>query len=187
MYEIAASDIRVFRRQTASDVRVKLHFGDRLREGLLRVCSLCIFNRLGLKLHLIYEVSASDVRVNPQEASCSRKTGIRTATSLSLDLTTWAVKDDRTSMEHPFFSLSKSHDTAVRHYEHHGKTITIAPSARHADHLGQRHSHLLLLPAYRRHASGPEPKREVASRHIAFWCQPTEAPGNMDMIWLFMP
>jgi plasmid replication initiation protein len=45
------------------------------------------------------------------------------------DLTTWAVKDDRTSMEHPFFSLSKSHDTTVRHYEHHGKTITIAPSA----------------------------------------------------------
>jgi len=45
------------------------------------------------------------------------------------DLTTWTVKDDQASMEHPFFSLSKSHDTAVRYYEHHGKTITIAPSA----------------------------------------------------------
>ena len=45
------------------------------------------------------------------------------------DLTTWTLKDDQASMEHPFFSLSKNPDTAIRHYEHNGNTIMIAPSA----------------------------------------------------------
>ena len=45
------------------------------------------------------------------------------------DLTTWTLKDDQASMEHPMFSLSKNPDITIRHYEHNGSTITIAPSA----------------------------------------------------------
>jgi plasmid replication initiation protein len=45
------------------------------------------------------------------------------------DLTTWTLKDDQASMEHPMFSLAKSPDTAIRYYEHNGNTITVAPSA----------------------------------------------------------
>ena len=44
------------------------------------------------------------------------------------DLTTWNLKDDQASMEHPMFSLAKSPDTTIRHYEHNGNTITITPS-----------------------------------------------------------
>jgi plasmid replication initiation protein len=44
------------------------------------------------------------------------------------DFTTWTLKDDQTSMEHPFFSLAKNPDTTIHHYEHNGNTITIAPS-----------------------------------------------------------
>jgi len=45
------------------------------------------------------------------------------------DLTTWTLKDDQASMEHPMFALAKNPDTAIRHYEHNDNTITIAPSA----------------------------------------------------------
>jgi plasmid replication initiation protein len=45
------------------------------------------------------------------------------------DLTSWTAKDDQASMEHPFFSLSKSRDLAIRYYEHQGNSIRIAPSA----------------------------------------------------------
>lgn len=45
------------------------------------------------------------------------------------DLTTWTLKDDQASMEHPMFALAKNPDTAIRHYEHNNNTITIAPSA----------------------------------------------------------
>jgi plasmid replication initiation protein len=41
----------------------------------------------------------------------------------------WALKDDRASMEHPFFSLSKTPDRAERRYEHNGNTITIKPGS----------------------------------------------------------
>jgi len=41
----------------------------------------------------------------------------------------WALKGDRHSMEHPMFSLSKTPDRHIRHYEHNGISITIAPSA----------------------------------------------------------
>ena len=44
------------------------------------------------------------------------------------DLSTWNLKDDHASMEHPMFSLAKSPDTTIRHYEHNGNTITITPS-----------------------------------------------------------
>jgi plasmid replication initiation protein len=44
------------------------------------------------------------------------------------DLNTWSLKDDQVSMEHPMFSLTKSPDTKIRHYEHNGNTITITPS-----------------------------------------------------------
>jgi hypothetical protein len=47
------------------------------------------------------------------------------------DLTTWNLKDDQASMEHPMFSLAKSPDTTIRHYEHNGNTITITPSGVH--------------------------------------------------------
>jgi plasmid replication initiation protein len=45
------------------------------------------------------------------------------------DILDWALKDDRHSMEHPLFSLSKIPDRRIRHYEHNGTSITIAPSA----------------------------------------------------------
>jgi plasmid replication initiation protein len=45
------------------------------------------------------------------------------------DLLDWAVKDDRHSMEHPMFSLSKKPDREVRHYEHNGCSVTIKPGA----------------------------------------------------------
>ena len=37
-------------------------------------------------------------------------------------------KDDMASMEHPVFSLSTRPDTCIRHYEHNGYRIQIAPS-----------------------------------------------------------
>src|SRR5260370_41002229 len=43
------------------------------------------------------------------------------------DILDWALKDDRHSMEHPFFSLSKKPDLKARHYEHNGNKITIKP------------------------------------------------------------
>jgi plasmid replication initiation protein len=45
------------------------------------------------------------------------------------DIVEWALKDDRHSMEHPFFSLSKNPDHRIRRYEHNGIRVTIAPSA----------------------------------------------------------
>jgi plasmid replication initiation protein len=44
------------------------------------------------------------------------------------DILDWALKDDRHSMEHPFFSLSKK-DLKTWHYEHNGVSITITPNA----------------------------------------------------------
>jgi plasmid replication initiation protein len=44
------------------------------------------------------------------------------------DVLDWALKDDRHSMEHPFFSLSKIPDLRERRYEHNGNSITITPS-----------------------------------------------------------
>ncbi len=38
-------------------------------------------------------------------------------------------KDDMGSMEHPMFSLSTKPDRRIRHYEHSGNTVTIAPGA----------------------------------------------------------
>jgi plasmid replication initiation protein len=46
------------------------------------------------------------------------------------DILDWALKDDRHSMEHPFFSLSKK-DLKTWHYEHNGVSITITPNAEH--------------------------------------------------------
>jgi plasmid replication initiation protein len=40
----------------------------------------------------------------------------------------WALKADRHSMEHPFFSLSKKPDTRIRRYEHNGVSVTVTPS-----------------------------------------------------------
>src|ERR1700756_3196306 len=45
------------------------------------------------------------------------------------DLVEWAIKDDRHSMEHPMFSLSKKPDRNIRRYEHNGNKIVIAPGA----------------------------------------------------------
>lgn len=47
---------------------------------------------------------------------------------LFADLIPWKPKDAQVSMEHPFFSLSKKPDRAIRFYEHNGNTIRIAPS-----------------------------------------------------------
>jgi plasmid replication initiation protein len=43
------------------------------------------------------------------------------------DILDWALKDDRHSMEHPMFSLSKKPDHRMRRYEHNGHVITIKP------------------------------------------------------------
>lgn len=45
------------------------------------------------------------------------------------DLVDWALKDDRHSMEHPMFSLSKNPDHRIRHYQYKEVRVTIAPSA----------------------------------------------------------
>jgi plasmid replication initiation protein len=45
------------------------------------------------------------------------------------DILDWALKDDRHSMEHPMFSLSKKRDHRVRRYEHNGNSVTIKPGA----------------------------------------------------------
>lgn len=45
------------------------------------------------------------------------------------DILDWALKDDRHSMEHPMFSLSKKRDLRIRHYEHNGNSITVKPGA----------------------------------------------------------
>jgi plasmid replication initiation protein len=44
------------------------------------------------------------------------------------DIAEWALKDDRHSMEHPFFSLSKKPDREIRRYQHNGISITVMPS-----------------------------------------------------------
>jgi plasmid replication initiation protein len=44
------------------------------------------------------------------------------------DILDWALKDDRHSMEHPFFSLSKKPDRNIRRYEHNGVSVTVTPS-----------------------------------------------------------
>jgi plasmid replication initiation protein len=44
------------------------------------------------------------------------------------DIVDWAVKDDRHSMEHPMFALSKKPDRQIRRYEHNGISVTITPS-----------------------------------------------------------
>jgi Replication initiator protein A len=44
------------------------------------------------------------------------------------DITSWALKDDRHSMEHPVFALSKTPDREIRRYEHNGVKITVTPS-----------------------------------------------------------
>jgi plasmid replication initiation protein len=44
------------------------------------------------------------------------------------DIVEWTLKDDRHSMEHPFFSLSKNPYLEIRRYEHNGISITVTPS-----------------------------------------------------------
>ena len=46
----------------------------------------------------------------------------------SADILEWAIKDDRHSMEHPFFSLSKKPDRQIRRYQHNGVSVTVTPS-----------------------------------------------------------
>jgi plasmid replication initiation protein len=45
------------------------------------------------------------------------------------DILDWALKDDRHSMEHPMFSLSKKPDRQVRRYERNDVHVTIKPGA----------------------------------------------------------
>ena len=45
------------------------------------------------------------------------------------DILDWALKDDCASMEHPFFSLSKTPDRKEQRYDRNGNTITIKPSS----------------------------------------------------------
>lgn len=45
------------------------------------------------------------------------------------DIQEASPKDDIGSMEHPMFSLSMKPDHKIRHYEHNGNTLTVAPGA----------------------------------------------------------
>lgn len=45
------------------------------------------------------------------------------------DILDAAPKDDLGSMEHPMFNLSTKPDHRIRHYEHNGNSLTIAPGA----------------------------------------------------------
>jgi plasmid replication initiation protein len=45
------------------------------------------------------------------------------------DILDCALKDDRHSMEHPMFSLSKKPDRQVRHYKHNNCSVTVKPGA----------------------------------------------------------
>jgi plasmid replication initiation protein len=45
------------------------------------------------------------------------------------DILDWALKDDRHSMEHPMFSLSKKPDRQIRRYERNAVHVTIKPGA----------------------------------------------------------
>ena len=44
------------------------------------------------------------------------------------DIWMWTPKGDRSSMEHPFFSLSKRPDRTIRHYTNNNVTVSIFPS-----------------------------------------------------------
>jgi hypothetical protein len=46
------------------------------------------------------------------------------------DVADAALKDLIPQMEHPFFSLSKKPDTAIRRYEHNGNWLEIVPSVK---------------------------------------------------------
>jgi len=46
------------------------------------------------------------------------------------DVADAALKDLIPQMEHPFYSLSKKPDTAIRHYEHNGNWLEIVPSVK---------------------------------------------------------
>ena len=103
------------------------------------------------------------------------------------DLTTWAVKDDRTSMEHPFFSLSKAMippsvmNTMARPLQSPPALTACRPS-------GTKTFSSTVAPSLSKACIGAGNRNEKSSsRHIAFWCQPTEAPGSTGTIWSFMP
>ncbi len=46
------------------------------------------------------------------------------------DVADAVLKDDMASMEHPFYSLSKKPDTAIRRYDHGGNWVEIVPSVK---------------------------------------------------------
>lgn len=95
------------------------------------------------------------------------------------DLTTWTLKDDRSSMEHPFFSLSKNPDTAIRHYEHNGNTIAIAPSAYGMPTIWDKDILIYccsqLIEGMKR---GREPKREVVFPTYNFLVSTNRSTGK---------
>lgn len=47
---------------------------------------------------------------------------------LTADFLDVSVKDDRHTMEHPFFSLKTQKDTEIRHYQYKGVEVTVTPS-----------------------------------------------------------
>ena len=95
------------------------------------------------------------------------------------DFTTWTLKDDQASMEHPFFSLSKNPDIAIRHYEHNGNTITIAPSAYGMPTIWDKDILIYccsqLIEGIKR---GREPKREVMFPTYSFLVATNRSTGK---------
>jgi len=95
------------------------------------------------------------------------------------DLNTWTIKDDQASMEHPFFSLSKSHDITIRSYEHNGNTITIAPSVHGMPTIWDKDVLIYccsqLIEGMKR---GLEPKREVIFPTYSFLISTNRSTGR---------
>src|SRR5438876_8504270 len=89
------------------------------------------------------------------------------------------VKDDQTSMEHPFFSLAKNPDTTIHHYEHNGNTITIAPSVYGMPTIWDKDILIYccsqLIDGMKR---GLEPKREVIFPTYSFLVSTNRSTGR---------
>jgi plasmid replication initiation protein len=87
------------------------------------------FQRLGRRSATIQRSPTESVSASPKPAPANFPEHHRGRDFFQADLIEWTAKDDRHSMEHPMFSLSKKPDHKIRRYEHNGNTITVAPGA----------------------------------------------------------
>src|SRR5690242_4391114 len=86
-----------------------------------------ILTRFGNKIANANADEQNKPRQNAQPALLSNRHPTRDF--FVADILDWALKDDRHSMEHPIFSLSKNPDRRVKTYEHNGNSVTVKPGA----------------------------------------------------------